>query len=145
MDTTSERQRQVNPRKVYPVDPGLIPVFDRSGKANLGHALESAVLIELERRRCEIAYVRTANGQEVDFAAKTRDHRTEYIQVCADLSSPEVRERELRPLQETLAKPSRTARLLLTLTTTDASIAIKEAPAGVTVKPAWEWLLSTPG
>ena len=27
----SERRRMVNPRKAYPIDPGLIPVFDRSG------------------------------------------------------------------------------------------------------------------
>ncbi len=51
MESASERQRMVNPRKAYPVDPGLIAVFDRSGRANSGHALETAVLIELERRR----------------------------------------------------------------------------------------------
>ena len=53
--TDSERRRQVNPRKAYPIDPGLIPVFDRSGKANVGHALETAVLLELERRGFETA------------------------------------------------------------------------------------------
>ncbi len=60
----------VNPRKAYPVDPGLIPVFDRSGRANVGHALETAVLIELERRRSEVTYVRTPEGYEVDFLAR---------------------------------------------------------------------------
>ncbi len=50
MESASERQRMVNPRKAYPVDPGLIPVFDRTGRANLGHAPETAVLLELERR-----------------------------------------------------------------------------------------------
>ncbi|WP_434735399.1 DUF6444 domain-containing protein [Candidatus Accumulibacter necessarius] len=29
------------------VDTGLIPIFDRSGKATLGHALETAVFLEL--------------------------------------------------------------------------------------------------
>ena len=37
----SGRRRMVNPRKVYPVDPGLIPVFDRAGRDNTGHALET--------------------------------------------------------------------------------------------------------
>ena len=32
----SERRRMVNPRKVYPVDPGLIPLFDRAGRAQRG-------------------------------------------------------------------------------------------------------------
>lgn len=40
----------VNPRKAYPIDMGLIPVFDSTGRANEGHALETAVLLELQRR-----------------------------------------------------------------------------------------------
>ena len=36
----SEKRRQENPPKVYPTDSGLIPVLDRSAKANTGHALE---------------------------------------------------------------------------------------------------------
>ena len=51
--TDSERQRNSNPRKIYPADPGLIPAFDASGRANLGHSLETAVLNELDRRRAE--------------------------------------------------------------------------------------------
>lgn len=47
MHTSSERQRQSNPRKAYPVDSGLITAFDRSGKPSTGHALETAVLVEL--------------------------------------------------------------------------------------------------
>jgi len=39
----------VNPRKAYPVDPSLIPYSDRSGKTNLGHVLETAVALQLER------------------------------------------------------------------------------------------------
>ncbi len=55
--TASERQRMVNPRKAYPVDPGLIPLYERAGRSNLGHALETAVFLELERRGYEAAYV----------------------------------------------------------------------------------------
>ncbi|GEM_PF-4732037 len=47
VDAASERRRMVNPRKIYPVDPGLIPVFDRSGKPNVGHALETCALFSL--------------------------------------------------------------------------------------------------
>ena len=89
----SERRRMVNPRKTYPVDPGLIPVFDRSGKANLGHALETVVALELERRGAELAYVRTADDREVDFLARYPDVSQQLIQVCADLDAPATRER----------------------------------------------------
>jgi predicted AAA+ superfamily ATPase len=83
LDTASERQRMVNPRKIYPVDSGLIPIFDRTGRANLGHALETAVPIELERRHCSVGYVRTKGGFEVDFLARLPDGNTHLIQVCA--------------------------------------------------------------
>ena len=53
MESTSERQRMVNPRKAYPVDPGLIPVFDRTGRANLGHALERVRLFFID---CYLAH-----------------------------------------------------------------------------------------
>ena len=33
LEAKSERQRMVNPRKAYPVEPGLIPVFDRTGRS----------------------------------------------------------------------------------------------------------------
>lgn len=46
LHTASERQRNSNPRKVYPADPGLIHAFDLQGRANLGHTLETAVFKE---------------------------------------------------------------------------------------------------
>lgn len=98
LETDSERRRMVNPRKVYPVDPGLIPVFDRSGEANLGHALETAVLVELERRGATVSYVRTTEGFEVDFCAVHPTGEGELIQVAADASAADTGERELRAL-----------------------------------------------
>jgi hypothetical protein len=49
------------------------------------------------------------------------------------------------PLHEILAAKSNSDCLLLTLTTTDVAIAQKAAPNGVTVRPAWEWLLEEAG
>lgn len=43
--TDSEKRRQVNPRKIYPIDPAMGPVFDRGQKQNMGHALEVAAKI----------------------------------------------------------------------------------------------------
>ena len=44
-------------------------VYERVQRPNLGHALETAVFIELQRRGCEVHYLRTADGHEVDFHA----------------------------------------------------------------------------
>jgi hypothetical protein len=141
MEANSERQRMVNPRKAYPADQGLIPWFDRSGRANLGHALETAVLIELERRRCQVTYVRTASGGEVDFLASNPAGERVLIQVCADASAKETAARELRALEEAGRTYPDAGRLLLTLTR-DGSPS-SETP-GVTVRPAYDWMLEQP-
>ena len=138
MESASERQRMVNPRKAYPADTGLIPVFDRSGRTNLGHALETAVLIELERRRRSVTYVRTPAGYEVDFLARDAVGDMELIQVCADASDPATADRELRALVEAAAMFPAARRRLLTLTRDGAPA---EVPEGIIVEPAHVWLL----
>lgn len=137
--TDSERRRRVNPRKVYPIDTGLIPIFDRSGKANLGHALETAVLLELDRRGAETAYVRTANGFEVDFHARHADGRQELIQVCASLDHPDTVAREIRALQDAAVEFPQAGRVLIAL---DKPAGL-DLPTGVTVVAASEWLLGS--
>lgn len=136
--TDSERRRQVNPRKVYPVDTGLIPVFDRSGKANLGHALETAVLLELQRRGAEVAYVRTAGGFEVDFLARYPAGPAALIQVCASLDDPATLSRETRALQDAAATYAQAEPILIALDK-PATLAV---PAGLRLLPAHEWLLA---
>ena len=139
MESRSERQRMVNPRKAYPIDAGLIPVFDRTGRSNVGHALETAVLIELERRRCEVTYVRTPQGHEVDFLARLDDGRTELIQVCADASNADTAARELRALQEASTMfPSADKRLL----TRSSRGLPAQVPEGIEARPAYEWMLT---
>ncbi len=138
MESDSERQRMVNPRKAYPVDPGLIPVFDRTGRVNTGHALETAVLIELERRRLDVTYVRTRQGYEVDFLVRSADGRRELIQICADASDPATAEREFRALNAAGEQYPDAGMRLLTLTSDGIPGAM---PDGVTAQPAWAWML----
>ena len=91
---------------MYPVDPGLLPLYELEGRSNLGHALETVVLLELLRKGAEVGYLRTSNGHEVDFLARFPDGRRELIQVCTDLSEPATLQRELRALLEALQEPS---------------------------------------
>lgn len=139
--TDSERQRNSNPRKIYPADPGLIRAFDNSGRTNVGHALETVVLVELERRGLEVGYVKTDAGLEVDFLARRAGHGAELIQVCADVRNPETLARELRALAEAAqAHPRATSRLLVL----DRDAASGINLPGVAVQPAYEWLLESP-
>lgn len=138
--TDSERKRNSNPRKIYPADPALIPAFDASGRANLGHALETVVFNELERRRADISYVKTTEGLEVDFLARHRGAGEELIQVCASLRSSDTVARELRALEAAAKEYPRARRRLLVLDR-DAAGEVIGAP-GVEVLPAYEWVLA---
>jgi predicted AAA+ superfamily ATPase len=140
--TESERQRNSNPRKLFPADPGLIKAFDSSGRANLGHALETVVLNELERRGAEIGYVKTDGGLEVDFLARYPAAGEELIQVCADVSVPETLAREVRALAEAAAAHPRAARRLLV---PDRDALSRVNVPGIEVQPAYDWLLAAPG
>lgn len=133
----SERRRRVNLRKVYPVDTGLISIFDRSGKANLGHMLETAVFLELERRGADVAYVRTTGGFEVDFLARYSDGQQELIQVCTTIDDPETLARETRALSDAADDFPRARCLLITLY---KPAAVRLVPK-VTLVAASEWLL----
>ena len=134
--TASERQRMVNPRKAYPIDPGLIPIYDRTERANTGHALETAVFIELLRRGNEVHYLRTPQGWEVDFHATSPEGGTLLVQACANAADAETLERETRSLLEARGVfPS--ARLLLILLDPLPPGAIVPAPIQALHAPAW--------
>ncbi len=141
MHTASERQRMVNPRKAYPVDPGLIPVYERAGRANRGRALETVVLLELERRGCEVGYVRTGEGVEVDFRARDPEGRVWLIQVAAEVGDEATWLREIRALVSALKdEPGATALLL----TADSSPPSEAPPAPIAWQSSAAWLLDAP-
>ena len=138
MHSGSERQRMVNPRKAYPVDPGLIALFERSGSTHHGRALETALLLELERRGCEVSYVRTADGFEVDFLAHRASAKSQLVQACLETEGDETWDRELRALDSArTAHPDAEAWLV----TLDAQPPQRPLPDGMRWAPAAQWLL----
>ena len=138
LSTDSERKRNSNPRKIYPVDPALIHAFDVAGRTNEGHALETVVLGELERRKAEVGYVKSSSGFEVDFHARFLDGKEELIQVCADLSSVDTQDREVRALREASGEYPRAFKRLLLL---DREQARQMHLPEVSVQTVYEWLL----
>ena len=136
----SLRVRQVNPRKCYPVDPALSTALSFRASGDIGHLLETAVYLELRRRRKSLAYVLTGSGYEVDFLAEDPGGTRELIQVCADLEDPATRQRELRALAEGLAE---TACERATLVTLREEGAVEVEDREVRIVPAWRWFLET--
>ena len=140
MHSTSERQRMVNPRKAYPIDPGLIPLYERTGREHHGRALETAILLELERREYTVDWLRTDDGWEVDFFAERPGDPPLLIQVSLDTVEIETWEREVRSLEAAArAYPKARAHLI----TFDSSLPAHELPATIEWRPASRWLLET--
>jgi predicted AAA+ superfamily ATPase len=136
--TTSERRRMSNPRKAYPIDPGLIQVWSRSPEAQTGHALETAILIELLRRGHEVDYVKTADGFEVDFLARDHAGTETLIQVCSETMDEQTLTREVRALQAEMPNRPGARALLITLDVTPPQV-----PTGIRWLAAGDWLLHT--
>ena len=98
---------------------------------------ETCVLIELERRGAEIAYVRTEEGHEVDFLVRHRDNHEELIQVCVDMSDAVTRRREIGSLQKAAKEHPRATLHVVSLEPETPA----DVPPEITVHPASRWLL----
>ena len=129
----SAKRRMVNPRKVYPIDPGLIPLFAGPGIDATRAALETSVLLELERRGYEVGYFRTSEGEGIDFLATARGRKKLLIEV-----TPHVTDDTLRVLQTARREARPDACILITL---DSAPAPKDIPDGIDWYSAAHWLL----
>lgn len=92
----------------------------------------------LERRGMAVTYVRTPEGHEVDFLARSATGEIVLIQVSSDPADALTAERELQALEAAGRLYPKAVRRLLTLTR-DAMPT--DVPAGIRVQPAYEWML----
>lgn len=143
MRTRSARQRAVNPRKVYAVDPGLAAAMYRGGASNRGAQLENAVYLQIRRalgRLTEksVGWYRTPSGYEVDFAIDDpiAGGPPALVQVSESLSAPETRAREVRALIDAMVALKTQRAVIVTLMDEEQI----ETDAGVIeVVPARDW------
>ena len=85
----SHKVRTMNPKKVYPIDNGLLV-----RRRDRGHLLESCVVQHLRRSTTELYYWKDERGREVDVYLPEDDLA---VQVVYDLDEDNL-EREERPL-----------------------------------------------
>jgi hypothetical protein len=133
----SERRRQVNPRKLYLADHALAAAFSPAADLDRGHLIENIVACELSRESRDLAYYKTRDGFEVDFLATSHDGKEHLIQVCADLSDPDTRDREVRALESARKERPAATRTLLCAGDPPRGAA---RPPGLQVVPVWKWL-----
>ena len=102
LHTRSAKKRQVNPRKIYLVDTGMINAHGMGLTDDRGPLLENLIFMELRSRGLSVDYVVTKDGYEVDFLAGAEQGCAQLIQVCWFLEEAATFDREVRALTRAL-------------------------------------------
>ncbi len=112
----SIKKQNINPKKVYAIDTGLVEVNTPGFKKDDGHKLENLIYIALRRRSREVFYY---NGKgECDFVILNRGVITEAVQVCYTLTNDNM-DRELAGLFEAMRAFNLTEGTIVTLNQSD--------------------------
>lgn len=133
----SNKARQVNPRKAYAVDTGLLEAMSFRMTEDRGALLETLVYLELRRQGLAPEYYFTQSGLEVDFVLpESGSPQPRLIQVCWSLKDPATRQREQTALREAM-KELRLKRGLIVTWLEDES-----PQPDLEVQPVWRWLVT---
>jgi len=137
--TRSERVRQVNPKKTYLVDTGLLAAASANITEDRGALLENLVYLHLRRRGDIIEYFRDEKGLEVDFVVRDTmsGEVTQLVQVCWSLGAEMTRNREFRGLSSAMEQLR--CRNGTIVTWRDESSLLTEQD--VRILPAWRFLV----
>ncbi len=95
----SVRKTQINPKKIYAVDPGLSRAYTFSTSSNVGHLFENMIYLDLRRAGQEIYYYFTKEKYEIDFFTRSPEGKLHLYQVAWDIEDPKTLERETRALR----------------------------------------------
>jgi len=136
----SLRKRQVNYKKIYALDNGLVSATRSSILLNSGRLLESLVYQQLRRLydAGSIFYYKTLKNEEVDFLVIQNNECKALIQVAETLTGSETRQRELNALYRAMDELNLNTGLIIT------GNEYKEFLQGrlaVRAVPYWDWAL----
>ncbi|MEA2088301.1 MAG: ATP-binding protein [Patescibacteria group bacterium] len=131
----SLKKQNINKRKIYCADNGLINQIGFSFSKNNGRYLENLVFINLKRRKKECFYHN--NKYECDFVIKDGLKIKEAIQVCYEIND-QNQTREFNGLKEAMEAYKLKKGTIITY---NQEKIIKEDNKIITLIPAWNWLL----
>ncbi len=132
----SLKKQEINPRKVYCIDPGLINIVGFRFIENLGRLYENLVFLSLMQNGKEVYYYRERG--ECDFIIKEKQKIIQLIQVCYNINDLDTKRREIESLLEASAELK--CNNLLIITDEEEK---EEKVKGKKIKfiPLWKWLL----
>ena len=137
------KEQERSPRKVYAVDTGLANAVGFRFAENLGRAAENVVFLELLRKQAlnpalEFYFWKDIHHREVDFVLKEGLDIKELIQVCWDVSQPQVQGRETKALLKAMGEFGLSKSLVIT---EDQEFERKIKGKQIVFIPLWKWLL----
>jgi len=133
----SVKKQIMNSRKVFAVDNAIPNRLGFRFSESKGRLLENIVFIELLRRGCELFYF--SGKYECDFLVKDNLKIKEAIQVTYALNNENFN-REINGLAEAMRTLDIPKGTLVVFDNNNISI---ELPEGVSIIPAYKWLLTS--
>ncbi len=139
----SVKAQEINPKKIYCIDSGIRNIKGFRFSLDYGRIAENIVFIELKRRYfsdplSKIFYWHDKNQRETDFLLMNEFKITEAIEVCWDISQPEVKEREVEGLLCALNEFNLESGIIITEDYEGEEIT---GDKRITYIPLWLWLL----
>lgn len=137
LHSRSEKARQVNPKKIYVIDTGLLNAMSFQMTGDQGALLENLVHSQLRSAGLRPEYFLTRSGAEIDFVIP--GDGPVLIQSCWSLADEATLERERRALIQAMDElRAKTGTIVTWLGEADAG-------EGVEVVPIWKWLVARAG
>ncbi len=133
----SVQKTTLTPKKVYPVDQGLITAYTIKNDFERAARLETTVFCHLRRQTDQIYYYKTKDGKEVDFMSTNADGTSRLYQASLSLKNPETRKREILALQQSMQELNIIEGTIIT-EDEEESIAVPEGK--IMVIPIWKFL-----
>jgi len=137
----SIRKQQINYRKIYFIDHGLVTSLVQTRSYDTGRLLETMVYNQLRRQihRDQISYYKTASNQEVDFLIQDRGQVNSLIQVCESLEDLKTKKREVQTLFNAMDELEISTAIIITRHDSDK---IDMEGKLIEVVPFWRWALN---
>jgi uncharacterized protein len=132
----SLKKQQVNAKKIYCIDNGLINSNSVSFSGDAGRKLENLVFVQLKRMGSDVFYF--SKDTECDFIARFPNKQLKTYQVCFSLTE-DNKDREINGLLEALRHVKQKEGMILTY---DQKDEFEVDGNKIIVMPVWEWLLN---
>lgn len=136
----SEKIRQVNPKKLYAIDPGIITAYSVKRDLEQASRLENSVFMHLRRRFKNICYYKTEKSKkEIDFLVTTPLNKYMLFQACVEMDHEDTRERAFSAILEGCRDLDLKEGLIVT---EDHEETLKQSGITIQCIPFWKWAQS---